>query len=584
MRLISESCATNDFLRVSGVLAVACGLPSLGWAQASLSGLEGALLDNALIHLSLDEEACDAPEWRIRERFSRADQEIREALEAYGYYSVAIEEQLELGESCWTASFAVDPGDPVRLRDVDVEIGGVAAADPTFARIVESSTLRAGEPLQHAAYDQLKRRLVETAQRRGYVEATFSASAIDVYPRQMAADVTLHLESGPRYVFGDLQFSQDVLDRELLDGYYTFRPGDPYDRERLTELYGALTDSGYFNAIDVRPQPPDAERKEIPVLVTLTGVRRQAISYGLGFSTDTGPRFRFGRVNRRVNARGAQSGINGQLSPVVTEIGYNYRFPYGDPRSEWISFDAGAKREDTETATSNTVEVGVRRVIARRSAWRETQFIDMMIEDFVVGDTRSRSRLLTPGIGWLKVTADNAMRPSRGYRLGLEISAANDTLGSDTSFAQVDATVKWVHSFANNSRLLLRARLGFTWHSNFEELPPSVRFFAGGDNSIRGYKFESLGPVDADGDVIGGDRLAVASAEYEFRLSPNWSAAVFADSGNAFAGSDFETRTGAGFGFRWHSPVGPIRFDIAWPVDDDLEKDPRLHVSLGADL
>lgn len=584
MRRISESHGLRNLLRASVAFAMACGIPSLAWAQVSLSGLEGVLLDNALIHLSLDEEACDAPEWRIQERFSRADQEIRSALEAFGYYSVTIVEQLELGETCWAASFDVEPGEPVRLRAVDVEIGGSAAGDPIFSRIVESAALEAGEPLQHAAYDQLKRRLVEAAQQRGYVEATFSAGAIDVFPTEGAADVTLHFESGPRYTFGDVQFSQDVLDRDLLDGYYAFQSGDPYDRSRLTELYAALTDSGYFNAIDVRPQPPDAERKEIPVLVTLAGVRRQAISYGLGFSTDTGPRFRFGRVNRRVNTRGAQSGINGQLSPVVSELGYNYRFPYGDPRSEWISFDAGLKREDTETATSDTLELGVRRVVARRSAWRETQFVDFMIEDFVVADTRDRTRLVTPGISWLKVSADNTMRPSRGYRLGLELSAANESLGSDTSFAQVDATVKWIRSFTSNTRLLLRARLGFTWHSDFDELPPSVRFFAGGDNSVRGYKFESLGPVDADGDVIGGDRLAVASAEYEFRVSANWSAAVFVDAGNAFEDSDFDTRTGAGFGLRWHSPVGPVRFDIAWPVDDDLEKDPRLHVSLGADL
>ncbi len=581
---MSELRAIPGLLRASGVLAVACGIPSLGWAQVSMSGLEGALLDNALIHLSLDEEACDAPEWRIRERFSRAEREIREALEAFGYYSVAIVAQLELGESCWTASFEIDPGEPVRLRNVNVEIGGAAAGDPIFARIVENAGLAAGEPLQHAAYDQLKRRLLEAAQQRGYVEATYAASAIDVFPRQRVADVTLRFDSGPRYTFGELQFSQDVLDRDLLDGYYAFRRGDPFDRVQLTALYSALTDSGYFNAVDVRPQPPDTESKEIPVFVTLTGVRRQAISYGLGFSTDTGPRFRFGRVNRRVNTRGAQSGINGQLSPVVSELAYNYRFPYGDPRSEWISLDAGLMHEDTETATSDTLEFGVRRVVARRAGWRETQFVDLMIEDFVVADTRDRTRLLTPGIGWLKVTADNTMRPSRGYRLGLEISGANESFGSSTSFAQADATVKWIRSFANNTRLLLRARLGFTWHSDFVELPPSVRFFAGGDNSIRGYKFESLGPVDADGNVIGGDRLAVASAEYEFRLSPNWSAAVFADAGNAFEGSDFETRTGAGFGLRWHSPVGPIRIDIAWPVDDALEKDPRLHVSLGADL
>ena len=179
--------------------------------------------------------------------------------------------------------------------------------------------------------------------------------------------------------------------------------------------------------------------------------------------------------------------------------------------------------------------------------------------------------------------ADNSLRPTNGYRLGVELSGANDSLGSDTTFAQAQASAKWIKSFGNRTRLLLRAQLGFTWHSDFIELPPSVRFFAGGDNSIRGFEFESLGPVDENGDVIGGDRLAVASIEYEVPFSASWSGAMFIDSGNAFTGSDFNARTGAGFGVRWRSPLGPIRFDIAWPVND-AEKGPRLHVSLGADL
>ncbi|MBT8442620.1 MAG: BamA/TamA family outer membrane protein, partial [Gammaproteobacteria bacterium] len=188
------------------------------------------------------------------------------------------------------------------------------------------------------------------------------------------------------------------------------------------------------------------------------------------------------------------------------------------------------------------------------------------------------------GISWLKLEADDALRPAHGYRLGLEISGANDSLGSDTTFVQVDATAKWIYSFENQSRFLIRGRLGFTSERNFEELPPSVRFFAGGDNSVRGYEFESLGPVDADGDVIGGDRIAVASVEYDFPFSASWSGAVFLDVGNAFTGSDFDAKQGAGFGLRWQSPVGPIRFDIAWPIDDAVEQGARLHVSLGADL
>lgn len=582
MRIVSPWSSAR---RLAFAAVVAATSTTQSRANVVINGLEDALLDNALIHLGLDEEPCDSPEWRVRERYSRAEEELRTALEAFGYYTASIDETLERGddEACWTATFDIALGEPIRLRNVHIAVDGAASDDASFSRLVAASTLEAGTPLQHSAYEQLKRRLVELAQQRGYVEAGFRVSRIDVYPDEGVADIDLEFDSGPRYTFGEVNVDQDVLEESLLNGYYEFRRGDPYDRARLTALYGALTNSGYFNSIDVRPLPADPDTREIPISITATGVPRRAISYGVGFSTDTGPRFRFGRLNRRVSTRGAQSGVNGQLSPVISELSYNRRFPYGDPRTEWVAFDVGIKHEETETAVSDTLEVGARRVQSRRGNWQETQFVNAIIEDFVVADVESRSRLLTPGIGWYKVVADNALRPSRGYRLGLELSGANDSLGSDATFAQVEASAKWVTSFDNGARLLLRSQVGFTWIENFEVLPPSVRFFAGGDNSIRGFEFESLGPVDEDGDVIGGDRLAVASIEYEVPFSPSWSGAVFIDSGNAFTGSDFEPRTGAGFGARWRSPLGPIRFDIAWPVND-VEESPRLHVSLGADL
>jgi translocation and assembly module TamA len=571
----------------AGRVALACALSlsavAAARAEVSITGLENALLDNALIHLVLDDEPCDSPEWRIRERYARAGDELRTALEAYGYYSASIDQSLDLGEACWTASFDVVLGEPVRLRNVDISIEGPASADERFVALLAGSTLESGMPLRHAEYDRLKRRLTELAQQRGYVDANFGASRIDVYPQERVADVVLELDSGPRYTFGEVTMSQDVLDESLLEGYYEFRRGDPYDRTRLTALYTALANSGYFDAIDVRPMPANPDSREIPIAIEATGVRRRAISYGLGFSTDTGPRLRFGRLDRRVSSRGTQSGVNGQLSPVISELSYNRRFPYGDPRTEWVSFDVGIKHEDTETAVSDTLEIGARRVHSRRSNWQETQFVNIIIEDFVVGETESRSRLLIPGISWFKVNADSPFRPTRGYRLGVELSGANDSLGSDTTFVQVKATAKWITSFGNATRLLLRSQVGFTWEDDFNVLPPTVRFFAGGDNSVRGYEFDALGPVDENGDVIGGDRLIVASIEYEVPFSPSWSGAMFIDSGNAFAGSEFEPRTGAGFGVRWRSPLGPIRFDVAWPIDD-VEDSARLHVSLGADL
>jgi translocation and assembly module TamA len=580
--LIAHLKTQRSYSFVHSVLLLA-GTSSLANAQVELTGLDDALRNNALIHMSLDDELCDAPAWRIEDQFSLAEDEIQTSLEALGYYAVEITSSLSIDDTCWAATFDVLAGEPVTLRNVDITIADAANNDVEFSRVIDLSNLHSGQVLHHGHYTALKNRLLDLSLERGYMEAAYAAAKIDVYPSENAADVALRLDSGPRYTYGEIQIEQDTLDRDLLARYYDFAPGDPYDRNDINRLYQALLGSGYFDGIDVRPLAEDANSKTVPILIRLTPSAQRSSTYGVGFSTNTGPRIRAGATNRRLNTRGAQIGVNGQLSPVISEVLVNYRLPYGDPRSEWVSFDAGIKHEDTDTAVSDSIEFGVRRVISRPRGWLETQFINSLVENFEVGTEKSRSRLLTPGASWLKVSADDALRPANGYRLGIEISAASDAIGSDTSFIQLVVDGKWIHSFSNDSRLLVRGRFGASWEDNFIELPPSVRFFAGGDNSIRGYKFESLGPLDSTGNVIGGNRLTVASIEYEYPVNDRWSVAVFADSGNAYRSGNFSAKSGIGAGLRWQSPLGPIRFDIAFPRDGD-DRSARLHISLGADL
>jgi translocation and assembly module TamA len=552
-------------------------------AEVVLEGLDTQQSANVLAYLDFDDEACDAPGWRVEQLYQGAPTRIRDALQALGYYEPRISSRFERDDACWHATFTIDLREPVAVRTFDVRVDGEAADEAAFAVARDQSPLRAGAPLHHGHYEALKRRWSDLALELGYPDAKFVANRIDVYPEQRSADIVLHFDSGKRYRFGDVTFEQDVLSDRLIRSYMPFRPGDVYDARELTNLYIALADSGYFSNIEVRPVEANRETGEIPVVIALTGAARRLITYGVGFSTDTGPRVRFGRNNRRFNERGHQFGVNTQLSPVVSEFTANYRLPYGDPRSEWIDFDVGIKSEDTETAESESLEVGARRVLERPGDWTRTQKLNLLVEDFEVAAQLGRSRLLMPGINWTRIRADNNIRPTRGSKLELDVRGANDVLGSDTNFVQVLAKGKWIWSLSAKDRLLLRGDVGVTGERSFAELPPSVRFFAGGDNSVRGYDFEELGPVDLTGKVIGGSSLAVGSFEYERVVRERWSVAVFVDSGNAFEGSDFDARTGAGFGARWQSPLGPIRIDIAHPAHD-VDTDWRLHISLGPDL
>ena len=581
--LFDDLVSRNAITQLFRYPLIAAAIPASAWAAVEIEGLDAELQRTILNSVSLSREICEAPNWRVDAQFRRTPREIRSALEANGYYSNQISSDLEFAADCWVASFQVDPGEPVLLRNVGIAVTGEGETDADFAGVLDAVMLEPGQPLVHSRYEQLKSELLNVSRRKGYAAAQFTENRIDVYPEEQSADVALIFDSGPRYGFGEIFINQDFLEPDLLTRYLDIEPGSPFDRGALSDLYNDLIDSEYFSLVNVQPLAANPDTRRIPVQVDLAPGNRLVLSYGGGFATDTGPRFRFSRLNRRLNDRGAQLSFGTELSPVLSEFLVTYRFPYGDPREEWISFDSGIKREDSDSTRSDSLEFGARRITKRGSDWQETQFVDLLVEDFEIADTRDRTTLLQPGASWIRLRADNTIRPDRGDRLYFEVSAVSDEFGSSTSFIQTVAESRWIRTVSPRARILSRIRAGATWNRDFDELPPSARYFAGGDNSVRGYEFRSQGPVDADGDVIGGDRLLVASVEYEYSLREKWSVATFFDAGNAFFKNDLNSVAGFGIGARWQSPLGPIRIDLARPLDG-IERDLRLHISLGPDL
>jgi translocation and assembly module TamA len=244
---------------------------------------------------------------------------------------------------------------------------------------------------------------------------------------------------------------------------------------------------------------------------------------------------------------------------------------------------AGAQHENTDTSNSDAYKLGVSRTQSLSRSWLQTRYLDYALEDFSVAGQRGSSRLLLFGVDWEFVEGRELSRVRHGRRFDLDIRGASDALGSDTSFLQLRTSAKWVHSLGSRTRLLSHARAGYTIKQKLQALPASVRFFAGGDRSVRGYAYNSLGPVDANGKVIGGSRLLEGGLELEQMVSADWGVAAFADSGSAFSDSNPDFSTGVGLGLRWYSPIGPVRLDFAHPLDGS-GRDIRLHIIFGPDL
>jgi translocation and assembly module TamA len=574
----------QDVPSLLACLAVVCVLSIDASATALIKGVEGNLLDNVLAHLSIDDETCDAPDWKVRRAYKDSDAEIATALEAYGHYASEIDKTLDTEEDCWVATLTIDPGPVVTLRSIDVRFEG--KDDELFRDIVISVPLQAGEVLIHSEYEAYKNQFVTRANRWGYFSGAFTESRIDVYPDLLAADITLAYDPGRRYRFGDVTIEQEVVSEKLARGYVDFSTGAPYDESRISRLYEALLESGYFSSVDIRTTPRAEPDFDVPITIRLDAAKHRSYFGGVGFATDTGPKVRLGYINRLRNEHGHQLELKGSYSPVISEIGASYKFPLNNPRQFWLNVDAGFRSEDTDTVTSETYKIGVKRFNRRTETWLETWFLDYSLEEYEVGITDDgRSRLLTPGISWAHMPIAGPPRPMRGFRAHLRLSAAADFLFSDTSFIQAHATGRMIRPLWSGARVIGRAEFGATLRENFVELPASVRFFAGGDQSVRGYAYQSLGPKDPFGAVVGGGYLAVFSVELDQRVWDNWSVAAFVDTGNAFDKfDDVRFETGVGAGIRWYSPLGPIRFDVAVPLASDADDSYRIHVTLGPDL
>ncbi|HZR46823.1 MAG TPA: autotransporter assembly complex family protein, partial [Candidatus Manganitrophaceae bacterium] len=520
----------------------------------------------------------------VQRLYRQAPEEIKKALQALGHYHPQIHSELARREGRWEARFTIDAGPPVRVEKVDLKITGEGETDPPFEAIPEQFPLKPGAVLNHGLYEDAKKKMQGLAAERGYFDARFTTSELQVDVQRNRADILLHFETGRRYRIGKVSFGGTEFDPGFLSRFVPFKPGEPYHTSHLLALQGNLVNSDYFATVDVRVLTEEAKGDQVPIAVTLTAKKKYQLSAGVGYGTDTGARVKLGWEDRQVNLRGHRFRTELELSQIEQHATATYEIPLARPPADKLQFQAGWKHEHTVTAESQQGMAGVARTKGRTGGWIETLSLNYQAELFQVGDQTGSSRLLLPGISWARTLADNQNDPRRGSRLSFGVKGTTRTIGSDIDLIQAETQGKLIRPFGERGRILLRGDLGWSRVSDFSRLPASLRFFAGGDRSIRGYRYQSLGPEDESGKVIGGRSLAVGSVEYDHRIKKDWSLAVFYDAGNAFNDwRKIDLKQGAGIGARWHSPVGPVRLDLAYAISEPGIT-LRLHFNMGPDL
>ncbi len=508
---------------------------------------------------------------------------VQEALESLGYYKAAAKISREMTpEGIFRVIVMVEAGEPVRIRTVTVRIEGPGGGEAAFRNAIEKYPLKKGDILRHDIYEDAKKEIQDLSIGMGYLNGRFSRHDIQVQVSQSSADIDLVYVTGPRYFFGQINFSgAPGYPLGFLNRHVAFKEGDVFSYEKIWQTQRNLTLADRYSDVRIETDKEKALQNRVPVEIKLTPSSEKQVKIGGGYGTDTGPRFSVNYRDKNVFDAGHQWDTGLSVSPVLQGVAMGYTVPGVNIRT-YSGLKVNLKRENTDTYTTKEFSVELQHVRPYFFDKSGAIFLQLLREDSDAGDEMTNTFSLMPGFRVFDRQYDHPVRPTKGFSYLAEIRGTHQDLGSYTGFIQGTLSGSGLYPLGGGFSLLTRINAGATLQNEgSKDLPIAIRYFAGGDNSVRGYGYQSLGAKDDKGNVVGGKNTLVGSVEVERALWNNWGAAVFYDAGNAFNSfREIDLAQGAGIGCRYYTPVGPIKLDIARQIGTP-EPVFRLHLGFG---
>lgn len=544
-----------------------------------LQGIDGALEDNVKAYLSSIPDDDISTSLRFQ---ARLDESITEALNALGYYHAKI--SYTITESNDELIIDIEKGSPVKVKVMDVVITGEAGEDEEFANLIAASPLKVGRTLNQGEYDSLKSGIRNLALQRGYFKGDYQLNHLEVIPALNQANIRLHYDSGIRYHFGSLTIAGSQIWEDRIASMSPFEEGEPYLVSSVGEYNQSLSNTDWFSSVFVEPDLSQLEAgRELPVKVSLAPAAKNQIETGIGYSTDTGVRGTLKWKKPWISARGHSLDTAFSLSKPEQTITAGYKIPLDDVLHEYYQLQFGLKNLDNRDTQSLESNLAIERHWIEDDGWHKTLYVRHLYEDFSQGLQDDGLQFLLPGASFSRTRIRGGAMPMWGDKQTVTVEYGDPAVLSATRVLRLLGRTSWIRSAGENHRGLFRLEGGANISDEFEKLSPSLRFFAGGDNNIRGYGYESISPVDESGALTGAKYILSSTLEYQYRITGDWWGAAFYDIGDAFNDTP-EWKAGTGLGIRWASPVGPVSFDFAWGLDDPDKHEFRIHFSLGPEL
>ena len=604
--------------KVSGRLALACLLVS---GAACAEGLQYNVRIDAPRPLEqLLEQNLDLVRFRGNPRIDReqlqrlvrvAPEQIKTLVATDGYYTPVVSARLDTEAATPTVLVSVQPGEPVRVGEVDLVLQGftVPPGQPTDQQfdlnaLRGSWTLKRGAIFRQSDWEAAKRGILRQVVQTRYPRAQLTETQATVDPDTHVALLRVVLDSGPELRFGELRI--EGLKRypaSVVTNLNQIKPGDYYSEAELQSYQSRLQDTGYFASVEVNadmsailseqldaadaraqgagPTPASPSSSDVsamaplPLLVRVSENKRKNVSVGLGYSTNTGNRASLNYDDLSVFGLRMKSALTLETKQQTARADFFFPVtPQGYSDSVGTSFE----RSDISGEVTSVSRVSAKRAwgtpLLERSVTLEFLSETKTIANVETGS--SKSLPLTYAVTWRHL--DNLLFPTKGYALSAQLGGALLPLLTDEAFVRAYARGVLYFPMGVSSNVILRSELGALASRNKVGVPAVYLFRAGGDQSVRGYAYQQLGVQEGTA-ITGGRYEVTASAEYQYWFKPTWGAAVFYDVGNAADKvQDLHPKSGYGIGARWKSPVGPINVDVAY---GHAVQKYRLHFSLG---
>jgi translocation and assembly module TamA len=561
---------------------------------------------------------------------NRVEREVGQALRPFGFFEPTVDSTVtQQGPQDWRVVINIKTGPPVLVAHIDVRVDGPGENDPLFQRILRNLPLQVGDRLNQATYEAIKTDLQRTAATYGYLDARLIRNELVVDPPNHTANIALELASGERYRFGETTIEQQAVSDKLVRRYVRYRQGDFYDLTQVLRTQFALDDSQYFANLEVLPGDPDRKALTVPVNIRADPGRRHRYEVWGGYATDTGIRGTVTYQNRRLNSRGHSLSIQVQASQVQRySVLARYRIPVLDPALENFSINGSAVQEDEADVTTYTESLGPS-FTAVTGRWQHVWQLNGVRTTSennaptVQNPTQTRTdELIVPELDLATVPKGYLGEALFEHPFIAQFKASHGGLGARADFLQVHMQIERVFNIFPKWHLLVRNEFGATLVKDFNDLPVNYRFFAGGDNSVRGFAYNELSPLEGPtcfisptthqiiitasgscqpviGSYIktGGKDLLTGTVEVIRELPRSLGVAAFFDYGNALdgfrrpecvpntAGGTFcppYIQYSVGIGLRVRLPVMTLGIDLAQPLSTSAG--PRLHINFSPKL